>query len=334
MNKIGYKFWLGIIISFIFLSLAFRNIDWPKLGYALISVNFFYLALSVTFFVFNLWIRSLRWQYLLRTIKDVSAKDTLSYILIGHLANNLLPLRPGEIIRPCFLGAKVNMSKSTVLATTLVERIFDVLSLITFIVLLSLMMKVPPEFSKAIYTLEAIFALILIGILWINFFQARGEGTIFIKLEKLLPHRIGKGAKEIATSFFTGLKVVQTKEQLLAILIYSTLAWAMVALKIYFNLLACHLFLPWYAAIFLLLVLNFGSAIPSSPGFIGVVHYLAIFALSFWSIDKNEALSFAIILHGVTFGVTTLGGFVSLWRENLSFAGIGKAGTEIPISSN
>jgi hypothetical protein len=85
-----------------------------------------------------------------------------------------------------------------------------------------------------------------------------------------------------------------------------------------------------------LTVTNLGSAIPSSPGFIGVYHYLAVLALSVWIPDKSEALGYAIGTHGISVLVNILLGCTCLAREGVALQSIAAAGGEIvqePIAS-
>jgi hypothetical protein len=99
---------------------------------------------------------------------------------------------------------------------------------------------------------------------------------------------------------------------------------------------AFHLHAPWYAGFFVLTVTNLGSAIPSSPGFIGVYHYLAVLALSVWIPDKSEALGYAIGTHGINVLTNILIGCTCLAREGIALQSIAATGGEIvqePIAS-
>jgi uncharacterized membrane protein YbhN (UPF0104 family) len=70
--------------------------------------------------------------------------------------------------------------------------------------------------------------------------------------------------------------------------------------------------------VLLLAVLNLGSLVPSSPGYAGTYHLLAVAVLSAFAIKKAEALSFALVFHAAWFIPQTLLGFVVLTKKNLS----------------
>ena len=52
-----------------------------------------------------------------------------------------------------------------------------------------------------------------------------------------------------------------------------------------------------WASVLLLVVLQAGLSVPSSPGRIGVFHYLTLVTLMFFAVDRETALSSGVILH-------------------------------------
>jgi hypothetical protein len=103
----------------------------------------------------------------------------------------------------------------------------------------------------------------------------------------------------------------------------SALAWTIAGTATISYIAAFHLHAPWYAGFFVLTVTNLGAAIPSSPGFIGVYHYLAVLALSVWVPDKSEALGYAIGTHGINMLTHILVGCACLAREGIAFRSLG-----------
>ena len=68
---------------------------------------------------------------------------------------------------------------------------------------------------------------------------------------------------------------------------------------------------PVLAAFFVLIVLQVGTSVPSTPGKIGVFQYLVVLALAPFGIEGEPALTYGVLLHVVGFGpVVVLGG---LW---------------------
>src|SRR6266550_1963152 len=119
--------WLGILSSLIFLFLVFRNVRWLELAAVLHTVNWTILLLAAAIYALSLMVRGLCWQALLAPLGPVSTKDAVTYANIGYMANSLLPLRAGEVIRAALLAQKRRLVKSAVLATIVLERLLDIL---------------------------------------------------------------------------------------------------------------------------------------------------------------------------------------------------------------
>jgi hypothetical protein len=76
-----------------------------------------------------------------------------------------------------------------------------------------------------------------------------------------------------------------------------------------------------------LVVLQVGTAVPSSPGRIGVFQYLVILALSIFAVDKNVALGYSIVLYLVVYVPVVLIGSYCFWREKVTWQKVAEAAT-------
>jgi len=65
-------------------------------------------------------------------------------------------------------------------------------------------------------------------------------------------------------------------------------------------------------------VTTVGMLVPSSPGYVGVFHYLVTVALVPFGVPKDLALSFALVWHGVNYLTLCLSGLVALWLHGTS----------------
>jgi len=127
------RFWLGVLVSLIFLYLAFRGQDLGRLGEELKGANYWWLIPAVAVYFVAVLVRSLRWRYLLQPVKIIPSSRLFPVVVIGYAGNNVLPLRAGEVIRAFVLRRKEGTSASAALATIAVERIFDGLTMLFFI---------------------------------------------------------------------------------------------------------------------------------------------------------------------------------------------------------
>ena len=113
----SYRFWLAIGVSLLFLGLFFSRIDlgdtWEKLGEA----NYLLLLPAILVYFVAVYFRALRWRYLLAPVKRMAVVRIYPVVVVGYMANNLLPLRIGEVVRAYYLGEREKVSKVSALAT-------------------------------------------------------------------------------------------------------------------------------------------------------------------------------------------------------------------------
>ena len=71
-------------------------------------------------------------------MKRMAVARLYPVVVVGYMANNLLPVRLGEVVRAYYLGERENVSKVSSLATIAVERVFDGLTLLFLAAVVSL----------------------------------------------------------------------------------------------------------------------------------------------------------------------------------------------------
>jgi len=121
---------IGCLIGLGFLYLAGRKVDFSLMWEAFTKVNYWFVLLAVPVIFFSHFLRALRWRYLMDPIKRVDVASLFSALLIGYMANILMPAHLGEFLRAYVLGKKRGVSASSTFATIVVERVIDVFALL------------------------------------------------------------------------------------------------------------------------------------------------------------------------------------------------------------
>src|SRR5438045_3893962 len=121
---------LSLVVSAVFLGFAARGVNWHEAGEALARAHYWYVVPIFPITVWSLYIRAERWRVLLRPVGTPAMKTLVAATNIGFMANNVLPLRVGEVIRPLLVSRKEHEPLSGVLATVLLERIFDMFTIL------------------------------------------------------------------------------------------------------------------------------------------------------------------------------------------------------------
>ncbi len=102
---------------------------WTEVFECFRQADYRYLALGIAMLFVLYWFRVVRWRLFLRPIKRVSGLSATSATCIGFMANNTLPIRLGELIRPYLLHRKEGVGFAHALATVGLARVFDLIGL-------------------------------------------------------------------------------------------------------------------------------------------------------------------------------------------------------------
>jgi uncharacterized protein (TIRG00374 family) len=319
-----WKSWIGFVISLAILYFAFRRIELQQLWKSLQGANYLYLF-PVIFIIFvNMALRAVRWGYLLRPIKKIGFFNLFEGILIGFMANNVLPVRMGEFVRAYIIGRSAQIRKSASFATVMVERLFDGLTVLGLLVVVLVFIPLPPEnivFKQGLqmggYITIAIYGFTF-TILFIIKTQTRWFLKVALFFTRPFPSRVAKNGISTIKSFKEGLVSVESSKTMLISFCYSLVIWAVFAYAIYLMGLAFGLKLSVSSTAMVLLAICLAMMIPSTPGYIGPYHASVAYALVFYHIPLEKALSFSLVFHAANYIPITLAGFLYLWRHHLS----------------
>jgi uncharacterized protein (TIRG00374 family) len=302
---------------------SFDKVIWP------------YIFLYISFLLVLQYLRSLRWQLLLRPLLSVGQKALFPITSVGTLALLILPARGGEFARPYLLSKKAPISMSAALATIVVERILDVLTILIFVMIASFSETLPQWINWAGYIAMVIMGAIL-SILFLLIFNEQATSRIAERILKPFPHRMVELFRNFISSFSKGARILIHGRVMAGALLFSVLLWSGVALLNYIMFLAFAFPLSMTAAYILVIIVDLGLMIPSAPGFVGSFQFLCVVSLALFGIGREEALSFSILSHLLqTLFVVGLGlGFLPMMKlPGFSFRK-GKSYSESPVAKN
>jgi uncharacterized protein (TIRG00374 family) len=320
----NWKFWIGILISVGILYLAFYRIDFRQLLHHLQRANYLYLMPIVVIIFLSMALRALRWGYLLRPIKKIGFHSLFEGMIIGFMANNVLPVRMGDILRAYIIGRSERIRKSASLGTVVVERLFDGFTVLALLMVVLTFIQLPPgsiAFKKGLQ-MGGYITMAICGLAFVVLFIIKTQTRWFLKIALFFTRpfswRVTKNGISSIKSFKEGLLSVDSVETMVIAFLYSLVIWAVFAYSIYLMGFAFGLKLSVSAAVMVLLAICLAMIIPSTPGFIGPYHASVAYALVLYNIPLEKALSFSLVFHATNYIPITLAGFLYLWRHQLS----------------
>lgn len=316
-----FKLLLGIAISGLFLYFAFSKIDLSKMAEAFRSANYWLLIPATFMMFFSHWLRAIRWQLFLNSIKKIPLVKLFSATLIGYMGNTILPAHLGEFIRANVIGRNEKIPTSSVFATILIERIIDVLSLLVIMLIAVIAYPFPQWVTNSGYIMFAV----VVG-LFICLYLLKLQNPAVVALLnfclKLLPKKLAAKIEEMITAFIEGINGMQRKREYVILFVLSiaiwSCYWAIYHILLYsFNLVDLYQ-VGVLSSIVLLVITTIAVVVPSSPGYVGTFHFLCQFSLGLFGVPGSIGLSFAIVAHAITNIPVALVGFALLWREGIS----------------
>lgn len=208
------SFIIGIILSAIFLYLAFRKVDLGLVRQHLATADYRWLIPACLITIFALWLRAFRWGVLLAPLRKIPSGQLFSATSIGFMCNNLLPMRLGEFVRAYVLGRSAGVHASAALATIVVERLFDLFAMLAIFGILLIFAPFHNRSVKMSLLVALVFGLVVLGALLLYLLRAATFDAI---ARRLVPRRIRERAMGILSSFGSGLGVLRDPRRLLAV---------------------------------------------------------------------------------------------------------------------
>jgi hypothetical protein len=320
----AWRAWLGVLISAAFLVYAFRGQNLDEVWATLRRVDLRWLAPALVLYFAGVWVRAVRWSVLLRPVVPVPARAAFPIVIAGYTANNVLPLRTGELVRAYLLGRRYGVRKTAALATIAVERLFDGLTMLAFMLAATTAISFTAELRQLALVAFALFAAILLGLVALTLGGDLRDRLLQLVLGPL-PTRLADRVERLATSFLGGLGVLRRKADLALVAVASLVAWGFEASMYWtiargFDVELTDAIGP-AAALLTTGVANLWTLIPAAPGYVGTFETgVRVAVHDALGVPSGLALSYAIVVHAALwFPITVVGAF-AWWRQHLSLS--------------
>jgi uncharacterized protein (TIRG00374 family) len=237
------RVWLGFAITAAFLGLFLYQTDFADIGDSFQEANYAIAFASLPVYFLGIWVRTIRWQYLLGPVKRVSLNRLYPVVIVGLMANNLIPARAGELVRAYVLGTRERLSKAASLGTIAVDRLFDGLTLIPMMLIVIPFVPSSEEFPLLIVDTKinllglALVMAVLFGlalaVLFVLAFSSSWRDRTDRLVMRLTPERFRPSVEGLAHSFFDGLHALRSPTHLSVALVMSTVSWLLEATMYY-----------------------------------------------------------------------------------------------------
>jgi uncharacterized protein (TIRG00374 family) len=311
---------LGFLLTIVFLVLAFSRVDLAAFAEEMRRVNYVWILPSAICTLLGYVVRTLRWRVILSGAARAPVSTLFPILIMGFATNNLLPGRLGEFWRAYLLGRKRDVRKSFALASVFVERVFDGLTLVFLLALVSISIQLPDRGREVELVAAVIFLGATLGVAILLWRPALVQVPLH-RLSTPLPRRWRVWADERLETFIDGLAPLRRPSVLLTAAVLSVGVWLLEGSSYLLLSRGVDLGLSpatEVPAIGLTLVsINLGIMVPSGPGYVGTQEFFGTWALGVVGANPHAALAMIVVSHAVQYVLVTSLGLVFFAREHL-----------------
>jgi uncharacterized protein (TIRG00374 family) len=324
---------VSLAITAVFIWFVIRDVDFALVVATIRQANWLLLVgLSVPAYLGVVQLRAMRWRHLTNSIQPIGVRPLFRATAIGLMANNIFPLRVGEVIRPWYLSREVGAPPAALFASVVLERVIDTITVIGLAVL-AIALRGSGEggiLAKVAIALIPVAIAPLVGLVVL-----RMAPHLIIGLASWLlrpfPARFGNYLIDVLGRFGDGLGALKGGSHLFWIAIHSIGIWFVAstipmlagfwALGIDFGSPFETLVAGWIT----LAAVGMAVAIPAAPGFFGTYHAACKLALEPFGVSPEVAVALGTLLHGVFWVTFILLGLIVLRSRHTSWGELEQA---------
>jgi hypothetical protein len=296
---------VGIGSSVFFLWLVLREADLDAVGRALRGADPGRVALAALVVQAVYVAQGARWRLIAGAL-FLSVRRFYALVLGGIAANNVLPLRIGDLLRARWLATSAPMPTGTSLGSVFRDRSCDVLTLVV-----ALAVSLPFVGGAAWVARIAVGGAVLLVALAV----AAAAAVTYTRLRPRGRRDARSRLRSLARDTIDEIASPIGRRRVVLALALSVVAWSSWALAAGLVCSSLGIVVSPVDLVFVTAVINLGVVIPSSPGFVGTYQWLAVAALGVVGVDGDVAIAFALLMQAVWFVPTTVVGGIIALRE-------------------
>ncbi len=316
------------------LAYAIAGMEWSEVRASFARANYWSLPPMMLMLTAFYCLKAWRWSLLLRPVKELSPVAVTPAMMIGFMANNLLPAHLGEFVRVFVLGRQFGLKKTPVLSTIVLERVFDVLAILLLLGFsLPFVQGMPPDlkrFSQVFAGLSLMGVLVLLSYMVFTRQFVRLAEAVLNRVP-LLPARVKTGVLDMLVAGAVGLASVRNPRLLAGIAISSLAQWILNAGMIFASMWAFGVEGSYFDAIMVMGVIVFAILLPSPPGYFGVIQacFVAVLGTRF---AQSDVFGCSVYYHMCQYVPVTLTGLFFVNRIGLTLASLQSQATAAELT--
>jgi uncharacterized protein (TIRG00374 family) len=312
------RFWFQLALTGGFLGLLAWRVNIGDALATLPEANWVWVLPGLAVFTLSKAVHTARWQVFLGRHREIPFRGLFGIFLVHNMANAVLLLRAGDVIRIQTTAQRYGVPRSELTATVfVVETLLDGL---TFVVLVALAFSlgVIPGVLRATFWAMAGLALFGLALGVVAARWGSAEGLLRAYPLRWLSSDIKDTLRTIIAQFLDGMRALREWRLAVPAAALSVSGWMLEAWSYWFFGQAFGLSLELGEYLLVMMTANFAVSIPITPSGIGPYEVATQELIVQLGADRALATGFAIGIHLCFIFWITLTGLVAMWLMKLS----------------
>jgi glycosyltransferase 2 family protein len=313
VRRVHPAYWVvSLTLAAALLFWSLRGIEWDRVGAILATAQIRYVLLAAGLTSIAMFLRAVRWRILLSAEGKVELPMAFWATAAGYFGNNFLPARAGEIVRTMMVSSRSTLGRTFVLTTALAERMADAVALVIISAcVLAMLPEKPAWLIKAMRVFGVIGAIGVIGIIAVP------------KLERFwkyflgrtpMPDRVRFRVNHLLEQVLLGIRSFHDPGRVAGFLSLTIVIWFLDAAFTVVGSTALGLSINFRVAFLLVAGLGLGSALPSTPGYVGIWQFVAVTLLVPFGLSRTDAIAYILFAQALMYVVVTFWGVLGIAR--------------------
>jgi len=304
---------LGIFLVYFF--------DWKTTRDLLLNIRVSLVCLSLAVFFVAIFLRVIKWIYIIKLTEYVSLRDGYHTIMISNMVNFILPVRAGEILKLYLINKSSGITYQASITATLWDRASHIILMMLFLLFTPL---AGFKFSQWTSSYIVFFSLFIIFIVLLFVLGTRcldilqKSAIFFSNLVKIDRRRVDNLSESKFISFcretLEKLNISSfTKRSLLLIVLLTCIIISLDGICYYLIIMAFDIHITWLQGTLAACLMCLAFILPTPPGLVGTaeIYPVLIFSLGLGLPDAVIS-SAAVLWHLLTIVFIIVLGICSL----------------------
>jgi uncharacterized protein (TIRG00374 family) len=272
-------------------------------------------------------LQAVRWKWVARHLGTPRWRTVLRFIVASVAVNNVVPGRPGDLMRGYWLARALRVPKARAYGTLIVDRSSDVFVLIAMLIGTYAFIPHPAWLRRIVLLALAVGLAIAV---WLAFTRWHVGRAARVRRAPARLRASWVGAQ--LSGLVRGTAALVTRRDALVIGALSAAVWLLWAGAAWLVAGSLGIHLSAVQALFITAAINLGAALPSSPGFIGTFQYVSVKGLGLFGVAHSAAFAFSLLMTAIWYVPTTLAGAgIAVWAGGMYGARGGRAPAQRPL---